>query len=351
MSKKNSNVQILKSILINNKKITETFSLFKANLKKIIGKNSFTIAVSGGPDSLALVVLSQLYKYENKNKIFFVLVDHGIRKNSKIESETVKKILKQRGISLKILTNKEKISKNIQNSARIIRYKLLIDFCKKKKCKFILTGHHSDDQVETFLIRLSRGSGVQGLSSMSKVISLFKDIKLFRPLLAFKKKNLIIIAKKVFKKIIKDPSNKNQKYLRTKIRRITKILEVNGISHDQIIRSINNLSSTKDTLNKYLKHVLSDCLMKNRNEVIINLNKLSLETSEIKFKVISHGIKIFSKSYYPPRSKKVINLINSFNLKKKTKHTLGGCILEQLKGNLIISKERLRKESKNHRYL
>jgi len=348
MSKKNSNVQILKSILINNKKITETFSVFKANLKKIIGKNSFTIAVSGGPDSLALVVLSQLYKYENKNKIFFVLVDHGIRKNSKIEGETVKKILKQRGISLKILTNKEKISKNIQNSARIIRYKLLTNFCKKKKCKFILTGHHSDDQVETFLIRLSRGSGVQGLSSMSKVTPLFKDIKLFRPLLDLKKKDLTIIAKKVFKKIIKDPSNKNQKYLRTKIRRITKILEVNGISHDQIIRSINNLSSTKDTLNKYLKHVVSECLIKNRNEVFINLNKLSLETNEIKLKVISHGIKIFSKSYYTPRSKKIKNLINTFNLKKKTKHTLGGCILKQLKGNLIIYKERLRKKPKNH---
>ena len=346
MSKKNSNVQNLKSTLINNKKIFKIFSSFKSKLEKSIGKKSFAVAVSGGPDSLALAALSQLYKYENKNKIFFLLIDHGIRKKSESEAKSVKRLLKKNKISLKILINKEKIYKDIQNSARKIRYKLLSNFCYEKKCRFLLTGHHSDDQVETFLIRLSRGSGIQGLSSMSNISNLSKKVKLLRPLLDTKKKDLVVIAKKVFKKIIHDPSNKDQKYLRTKIRRLTKILEKNGISHEQIIRSINNLSSSKDTLNKYLNHVVSECLTKKHNEVRIDLKKLFLETHEIRFKVISYGIKNLSKSYYPPRTKKITNLIKSFSLKKNTKHTLGGCILEQFNSNLIIYKERAKKKPK-----
>ena len=80
-----------------------------------------------------------------------------------------------------------------------------------------MTGHHRDDQIETFLIRLSRGSGIQGLSSMSKMTKLNNRIKLFRPLLSEKKEDLVFLSKKYYGKIFKDPSNINQKYLRTNI--------------------------------------------------------------------------------------------------------------------------------------
>ena len=71
--------------------------------------------------------------------------------------------------------------KNVQNHARNIRYNLLIDYCKKKKIQYILTAHHSEDQIETFFIRLSRGSGVQGLSAMNSISSLDSKTKVFRP--------------------------------------------------------------------------------------------------------------------------------------------------------------------------
>ena len=347
MSKKNSNVQNLKSILRNHKKSLEIYSEFNSNLKKTIKKDSFLVAVSGGGDSLALTALSELYKSENKNKVFFVLIDHGIRQNSKAEAEKVKKLLKKKGIALSILTNKKKINKDIQNLARKARYNLLVNFCIKKNCKFILTGHHSDDQVETFLIRLSRGSGIQGLSSMSKITTLSKKIKLLRPLLDIKKKDLVFIAKKFFNKIIQDHSNKNKRYLRIKIRRLTKILEESGIRHEQIIRSINNISSSKNTLNKYIKHVSNDCMKKSQNSTTIDLNKLFSETIEIRLRIIGNAIEHLNKAYYPPRSKKVLSLISSFDLKKKTKHTLGGCILEQKKGSLLIYKEGLKRQKKH----
>ena len=94
---------------------------------------------------------------------YFVLIDHKIRNNSTSEAFKVKKLLKKNQINLRILTNRIIISNNIQKKARDIRYELLINFCKKNKIKYILTAHHSDDQIETFLIMLSRGSGVQGL--------------------------------------------------------------------------------------------------------------------------------------------------------------------------------------------
>ena len=195
MSKKNSNVQNRKDALNHYKKISNIYSIFRTNLFNNIKRDSFLVAVSGGPDSLALTALSQIYKYEKKVRVFFVLVDHGIRKNSSKESELVKKLLKKQKILLNVIKIKQKIKNNLQAQARKLRYKLLTEFCRKKKIKYILTGHHSDDQIETFLIRLSRGSGIQGLSSMSKITKLDKRVSLFRPLLDFKKRDLVYIAK------------------------------------------------------------------------------------------------------------------------------------------------------------
>ena len=338
MSKKNSNVLNLKSIF-KETKLLNLYSIFKSKLEKSLGKNSFIVAVSGGPDSLALSAFSKIYKSEKKNKVFFVLIDHGIRKNSNKEAYYVKKILKKKGINLSILTNKKEIKNNVQSKARVARYRLIEKFCKKKRIKFVLTGHHSDDQIETFFIRLSRGSGIQGLSSMNKISQLSKDIKIFRPFLEFKKKELLFISKKIFKKIINDPSNKNKKFLRVKVRHLKKELEKSGIHHDQIIKSINNLASTKNTLNIYLKKAINSCVKKNKKETIINLKQLLLEPEELRLKVLGLTIKNFSKSYYPPRSKKVLNILNRLKKGKKFKATLGGCLFEKKGNNLFIRKE------------
>ena len=339
MSKKNSNVPNLKNTFKKNKKISEIYLHFKFILETVIGKKSFVVGVSGGSDSLGLAALSKMYQLERKSKAFFVLIDHGIRKNSRREASSVKKLLKKKKLDLTIIRNNEKIEKNIQNKARMVRYKLLVEYCRSKKIKFILTGHHSDDQIETFLIRLSRGSGVQGLSSMSKVTRLNKNIKVFRPLLEFKKKDLVFVAKKVFGKFIRDPSNKDKKYLRTRIRFLRKELEKSGIHHNQIMQSINNLASTRDTLNNYLEKVIESCVKRKKNETLVNLKKLFLESNEIKLKTLGYAIRDFSNTYYPPRSKKILNVIKIFNSTKKVKLTLAGCFLEKSGDYLSIRKE------------
>ena len=209
-----------------------------------------------------------------------------------------------------------------------------------------MTGHHRDDQIETFLIRLSRGSGIQGLSSMNKISSLSKTIKLFRPLLNEKKEDLISLAKHYFGKIFKDPSNTNQKYLRTKIRNLIKQFKKSGIKPDRIINSINNLASTRDTLNLYIQRIEKNCTIKKNNTISINLNFFLLENTEIQLKIFSNCIKKISKNYYPPRAKKVLNLLSRVQSDGKLKATLGGCVIIRGKKNLIISKEELKKGSK-----
>ena len=126
---KNSSVN-LKNGFKEFKDLSNVYSSFKYKLDKL-NKKKYLIAVSGGPDSLALVALTKFYNYYKKTKFYYVLVDHGIRNNSFEEAEKVKELLKKNDIKLKILSNKKKIVKNVQAEARIIRYKILLDYCKK----------------------------------------------------------------------------------------------------------------------------------------------------------------------------------------------------------------------------
>ena len=146
------------------------------------------------------------------------MIDHNIRKNSKKEASQVKKLLKNNKIHLKIISNKRKIVKNIQAEARITRYEILKNYCKEKNISVMLTAHNLEDQVETFFIRLSRGSGLKGLSAMKPLTKIRGKISLYRPLLDVKKIYLIKISQNVFGKYFKDPSNKDLKYFRTKVK-------------------------------------------------------------------------------------------------------------------------------------
>ena len=254
MSKKNSSVN-LKNGFKNFKDLSNIFLKFKNKLD-YLNKKSYTVAVSGGPDSLALAALTKAYSFTKKTRFRYVLVDHNIRNNSAKEAKQVKSLLINNGINLKIILNKKKIKKNIQSKARNIRYEILSNYCKRNKINTLLTAHNLEDQVETFFIRLSRGSGLKGLSAMKPLTKIDDKVNLYRPLLNVKKIFLIKISKNVFGKYFKDPSNKNVKYLRTKIRSLKKPLKKSGIEYEQIIKSINNLASSNATLDRYFKKIV-----------------------------------------------------------------------------------------------
>jgi tRNA(Ile)-lysidine synthase len=338
MSKKNSSVN-LKNGFKNFKDLSNIFLKFKNKLNQL-NKKSYIIAVSGGPDSLALVALTKAYNYEKKSKFYYVLINHNIRKNSAQEAKQVKNLLKKHRINLNTISNKKKITKNIQGQARNIRYEMLLKFCKIKKTKTIFTAHNLEDQVETFFIRLSRGSGLTGLSAMKSLSKLDRSVKLYRPLLDIKKKFLIKISKITFGKYFKDPSNVDQKYLRTKIRNLKKPLETSGIEYDQIIKSINNLASSKATLDEYFNRTFKETIKKSRKDILIDLKKFEKLNQEIKIGVLNESIKRLKKNYYNPRSKKVENLIKNLKNKKFKKSTLGGCLFIKKEDQLCLKLEK-----------
>ena len=339
MSKKNSSVN-LKDIFEKSKDLSNIFLNFKNKLDGI-SKQEFLVAVSGGPDSLALTGLTKAYAYHKKSKFHYVLVNHNLRNNSGNEAKKVKTLLKKKKINLKIFVNKKKIIKNIQAEARNTRYKILLDYCERKKIKTLLTAHNLEDQVETFLIRLSRGSGLKGLSAMKSTSKINNKVTLLRPLLDIKKKFLIKISKNIFGNYIKDPSNKDIKFLRTRVRNLKKPLEDSGIKYEQIFRSIQNLTLSKATLDEYLKKIFKKLIKKTDKEVFINFNKFRELNNETKMAVINESIKLIKKNYYDLRSKKVENLIKSLDKKSFKRSTLGGCIFSKKDQNISLKDEKI----------
>ena len=111
------------------------------------------------------------------------------------------------------------------------------------------------------------------------------------------------------------------------------------LNEEEFIRSINNLATSRDIINNYLNQAIKLLTEKRRNEVLIKLKPLLLENEEIQFKVLSQSIQNFSKSYYPPRSKKIFNILNKLKERKKLKSTLAGCVIEKTGSNLSITRE------------
>ena len=338
MSKKNSSVS-LKQDFKNKEEFSNIFLNFSkknSNYKK----KSFVVAVSGGPDSLALAGLTKAFSYVKKTKFYYILINHNIRKNSSIEAKQVKNLLKKKKINLKIISNKKKINSNIQGQAREIRYNLMEKFCNTKKIEAILTAHNLEDQVETFFIRLSRGSGLTGLSSMKNISKISNKINLYRPLLDVKKDTLIKITKEVFGKYFKDPSNKDLKYLRTKIRGLKKPLERSGIKYDQIIKSINNLASSRETLDEYFEKIYKSLIKKNGSLISMDFKKFKKLNKVIKIALINKSVKRLKNNYYNLRARKVENLIKRIQSKNFQKSSLGGCVFLKDKDKLCLRVEK-----------
>ncbi len=141
-----------------------------------------------------------------------------------------------------------------------------------------------------------------------------------------KKKNLTKISKMAFGGFIQDPSNKNVKFLRTRVRSLKRPLNKIGITYEQIIKSINNLSSSKETLDHYYTKISNELILKKNNQITINLTTFKTLKSDIKYRLINDSIKRLKNNYYNPRSKKTQNLIKSIESKNFKKSTLAGCI-------------------------
>jgi len=316
-------------------------SIYKQFEKNLVPENRYIVAVSGGPDSLALAYFAKCFSQFKKVNFYYYLVDHRLRKESSKEAKKTLDLLKKINVKCKVLIWQGKKPKsNIQSIARFNRYSLLIKECKKRNLNNILLGHQNDDLNENFLIRMMRGSGIKGLVSMDE-ISENNNIKFLRPLLSIEKKKLKIVSLKVFKSFIEDPSNINENFKRIRVRNLIKNLEKEGFDKKKFNLTINNLKSANKALEFYVKKNVLENSFFNSEKYNIVLNKdFFVQPNEIILRSLIKVIQTISGNYYPPRGKSIKNLIIEIKSRKsKKKFTLGGCIFEKINETVIISKE------------
>ena len=341
MKKKNSSVNKAKN-QEKNFHLKKIYEIFEKKVKKHIGKKSFSVGVSGGADSMCLAFFTKLYQAKYKNKVFYFIVDHGLRSNSSKEANAVKKLLNKYNIYGTILKYKGIIPKsNIQSKARDIRYSIIYEKCKKNNVKYFITAHHLDDQIETFLMRLIRGSGLIGLSSMSE-INTYKKINIIRPFLTVEKRDLLKVTNHIFKKHIKDPSNKNKKFFRTRIRLMVKLMAKEGLSFSKLSKTIDNLNESKKSIEFYTKNAETKYVKYFKKKCFLRKSIFKKEPKEIIFRSLSRILMNLGKKNYPPRSRKILNLIISLKNKKFSKSTLGNCLITKLPAYIVFEREKVK---------
>ena len=326
--------------------IGEIYKEFETSLINYSRSKSFAVAVSGGPDSLALTYLAKCFSILKNFKIKYYHVDHKLRDKSSIEAKRIKLLLNNFDVKCKILVWKgRKPQSNIQSIARKKRYFLIFNQSIKENIYHILTAHHLDDLYENFFIRLSRGSGLKGLSSFNQLNSkTIKGVVILRPLIKYKKEKLLYITKKVFNFYINDPSNANTSFKRTRIRNFIHNLKCEGFDENKLKLTIKNLSDSNYTIEHYVrKNIdLNSSFVKSKSSCIINKNFFR-QPHEIVFRSLSIILQKVGKRYNLSRGKSLNQIIDKINSQNFNKVTLSGCILEKINNSLIIYKESRKK--------
>jgi tRNA(Ile)-lysidine synthase len=192
------------------------------------------LAVSGGPDSIALMVLAARWRQSLKMppKLIAVTVDHGLRKESKREAASVARLARKLGLAHRTLAWRGvKPATGLQQAARAARYRLLGGAARAAGAAHVLTAHTLDDQAETVLIRMSRGSGITGLAAMSRFAILPGNgqVRLVRPLLGIPKARLVATLRAAKIPFAEDPSNRDPRFTRARLRGLMPALAREGL--------------------------------------------------------------------------------------------------------------------------
>jgi tRNA(Ile)-lysidine synthase len=204
----------------------------------LAGAASLILAVSGGPDSTALLLLAARWRSARKSgpKLLAVTVDHGLRRASASEARAVKRLARTLGVPHRTLRWRgRKPATGLQEAARDARYRLLAGAARKAKACHVLTAHTLDDQAETVLIRMSRGSGLTGLGAMASSSPLAAGassgtaVMLVRPLLALPKARLVATLEHAGVGFADDPSNRDPRFTRARLRGVMPVLAREGL--------------------------------------------------------------------------------------------------------------------------
>jgi tRNA(Ile)-lysidine synthase len=216
------------------------------------------LALSGGGDSVALMYLLGNWarasaKDDEGLQLHALIVDHGLREGAGRDAKRAALLAREAGWRAHILKWKgDKPKSNIEDAARAARYTLLGQWCKAHKTRTLFVAHTRDDLAETFLLRLGRGSGVDGLSAMRArapfPVPAFRDVELLRPLLGFERGELRDYLTEQDAAWIEDPMNADPRYSRVRVRALLPRLEEAGISSGRIAAAAHHLARARVAL-------------------------------------------------------------------------------------------------------
>jgi tRNA(Ile)-lysidine synthase len=319
-------------------------------LSGLVAGKTVAVAVSGGADSLALTLLADQWAKSKRLRLVALTVDHELRPESGREARQVGTWLARRGIEHTILRWRgPKPKNNRQALARAARYRLMASWLARHGVRHLLLGHQMEDQAETFLLRLARGSGVDGLSAMAPVWPQ-GEILLLRPLLQIPKARLKETLKAQHQEWIEDPSNQDLAYGRIRMRAAMDTLGELGLGPKRLAQTAAHLARARAAL-----EAGTDALLRRAAQMdgldyctlgycTLDAAVLALAPQEIGLRALARLLMAIGAADYPPRLARLEQLYFALIGKPAMRgRTLMGCVVAPISkaggGTVAICRE------------
>ncbi len=305
------------------------------------------VAVSGGADSMALALLGDNWARRRKGSIAALTVDHGLRNGSAMEAEKTGRWLARRQIEHHILAWRgPKPGSGIQAAARTARYRLMSEWSRQNSVLHLLLAHHQEDQAETFLIRMGRGSGVYGMSGMSAVMET-PSVRLVRPLLEISRQRLKHTLKQFGQDWMEDPSNRDPAFARARLRSCRRELDGAGIVPSRLAQNARHMARVRVVLESAAVDLLAGCCsIYPAGYAEIDAAALMAGPAEISRRALARVLMCVGGGAYPPRLERLDRLLGSIAAGRLFRaRTLAGCRVMPMRAgspeaaNLLICRE------------
>lgn len=295
-------------------------------LQKINFNNYIVIGVSSGPDSMCLLDILE----KKTNKIVVCHINHNVRKESKDEKTFLKKYCENKKLIFESMTINKYEENNFENEARKKRYAFYEEMLKKYNSKYLFLAHHGDDLIETVLMKIVRGSNIEGYAGI-KEISNFKEYKIVRPLLAYTKEDILEYNKSHNIPYFIDSSNTNTIYTRNRYRKniLPLLKEEDNNVHIKFLK----YSKTLEEYDNYIKELVQKNINKILHNNTINLDELNKLDNFIKKSTLYQILNIIYNNENNIITEKHVNNILSIINNKRPNLTL------DLPKNKILIKE------------
>ncbi len=298
------------------------------------------VAVSGGADSLALCLLAAEWARRHGATIVALTVDHGLRPASADEARRVGAWLAGRGIVHHILTWQPPAGlRNLQERARQARYALLLSWCASASCLHLLTAHHREDQAETFLIRLARGSGLDGLAAMP-ILRETAECRLLRPLLDVPRTRLTATLEAAGQTWITDPSNDSNRFARVRLRHSAAILEREGLGAARLAATARHLGRARAALESEVTRWLAvAAALHPAGFARLDPTRLAAAPPEIALRALARLAAAIGGADHMARLDRLERLLGALAGGRTGGRTLGGCRFVPHRGGVLVCRE------------